>query len=489
MSGRTYRVPKRVMDAVQLGMREYAVMGVRMEDREALEFARTLLSGAPVDIDVAVQLSEYLPSDWLFHEEKARVGGLYGGEEGRLWAKKCLTSAGLVASGGGGPRLSWQDDEELLEILAHGLDDDDFFDEVLAFGREPGEGEIAEELAEEAVEDVEPGPIGEELIEEVLEPHPMQPIALGVEVIDNAGEAGAVMSAGVELMSEDELGDAVEERMTVAAMREAIALATEAIGGGDGGDPKASGEPADGEEEPAEEEEPEGEEHHAANQLRDYHGRFAKVGARVEGKGGNLGWVQGADGDGNAIIATDAGEEVVIDPSDMRVVSVAGRGALAPNPAIVEDPVGRLEAYEAWANEQLGVTAAGEPGTVTPGAGPSPLFLAEVDSVDTSAVLALLAVVPTALGQGLRVFERRDGKWNEVPDYVRKFKSVSPPTVVELDRETLLAVVGQLDESDLGEKKEEPPAEEAPAEEVPVEEEVPAEEETLVDKLTPDEGA
>ena len=121
MSGRTYRVPKRVMDAVQAGMREYSAMGVRMEDRDALEFARTLLSGAPVDIDVAVQLHEYLPPDWLFYEEKARVGGLYGGEDGRLWAKKCLVSAGLTASVvtvAGDEVLPWQDDEELLELLS-----------------------------------------------------------------------------------------------------------------------------------------------------------------------------------------------------------------------------------------------------------------------------------------------------------------------------------------------------------------------------------
>lgn len=92
------------------------------------------------------------------------------------------------------------------------------------------------------------------------------------------------------------------------------------------------------------------------------------------------------------------------------------------------------------------------PTTVTEGNQPSPLFLAEVDEVDTSAVLALLAVVPTDLGKGLRVFERRDGGWLEVPDYVQRFKSVNPPTVVELDRDTLLAVVEQLDASD-AEKK------------------------------------
>jgi hypothetical protein len=108
------------------------------------------------------------------------------------------------------------------------------------------------------------------------------------------------------------------------------------------------------------------------------------------------------------------------------------------------------------------LVAAGEaPPTTTGGPAPSPLFLAEVDSIDTSAVLALLAVIPVDDGRGLRIFERRDAAWKEVPEYVRKFKSVSPPTVVELDRETLITVVEQLDSSD-AEKKggKEPPAEE-----------------------------
>jgi hypothetical protein len=60
----------------------------------------------------------------------------------------------------------------------------------------------------------------------------------------------------------------------------------------------------------------------------------------------------------------------------------------------------------------------------------------------------------------------------EVPKYVQQFNSVDPPTVVELDRETLLQVVQQLDESDLGGKKgtesaEGPPAPAAESEEAP----------------------
>jgi hypothetical protein len=130
--------------------------------------------------------------------------------------------------------------------------------------------------------------------------------------------------------------------------------------------------------------------------------------------------------------------------------------------------------------------AAGEgPSTTTDGPSLSPLFLAEVDDIDTTAVLALLAVLPTSEGKGLRVFERRDGGWKEVPQYVKMFNSVAPPTVVELDRETLLQVVDQLDMSDLskGGKKQaaEPAAEGAESETAPADESADTEDESAVE--------
>jgi hypothetical protein len=109
----------------------------------------------------------------------------------------------------------------------------------------------------------------------------------------------------------------------------------------------------------------------------------------------------------------------------------------------------------------------GAPTTTTATNQPSPLFLAEVDEVDTSAVLALLSIIPTDEGKGLRIFERRDGMWKEVPQYVQKFKSISPPTVVELDRQTLLAVVAQLDQSDSGKGEKKESAESSATEPVP----------------------
>lgn len=95
------------------------------------------------------------------------------------------------------------------------------------------------------------------------------------------------------------------------------------------------------------------------------------------------------------------------------------------------------------------LTAAGEeaPPTQTPAPGPSPLFLAQVDEVDTTAVLGLLAVVPGANGE-LQAFERKNGGWVEAPDALIQLRGIDPPPVVELDRESLMSVVEQMDSFD-----------------------------------------
>lgn len=89
-----------------------------------------------------------------------------------------------------------------------------------------------------------------------------------------------------------------------------------------------------------------------------------------------------------------------------------------------------------------------EPATATPGATPSPLFTAVVDPIDTAAVLALLAIVPGAGGAGPRAFERKGGGWVESPEYMQDIRGLTPPALVELDRETLITVVQQMDEYD-----------------------------------------
>jgi hypothetical protein len=110
-----------------------------------------------------------------------------------------------------------------------------------------------------------------------------------------------------------------------------------------------------------------------------------------------------------------------------------GEPAPAPEPAAEQAPA-----------------AAGAPMVATPGAGPAPLFLAEVDPIDTSAVMGLLAFVPSPDGSSLRAFERKMGGWVEAPEYVQKVKGLTPPPLVEMDLPTLIEVVKQMDEYDLG---------------------------------------
>lgn len=103
-----------------------------------------------------------------------------------------------------------------------------------------------------------------------------------------------------------------------------------------------------------------------------------------------------------------------------------------------------------------GLVADGEvPTTQTPAPGPSPLFLAQVDEVDTTAVLGLLAIVPATDGSGLRAFERKNGGWVEAPDVITQLNGIDPPPVVELDRESLLSVVEQMDSFDQKKLQEE----------------------------------
>jgi len=93
-----------------------------------------------------------------------------------------------------------------------------------------------------------------------------------------------------------------------------------------------------------------------------------------------------------------------------------------------------------WDQTLVALTAAGRPVV--------PFFAAIVDSVDPSAVVNLLAVLPNVDGSGLRAFERKNGGWIESPDFLRDLNGLTPPPVVELDLETLKAVIEQIDSYD-----------------------------------------
>jgi len=344
--GRTYRVPKKVIDQVKSGLRVYISGGMRVEDMYALEVAKVLTSDNPIDVSTAEQINSFFTHDWWFDAEKIRVAPLFGGDDGHAWALKCVVAAGLVAAGVP-PATNWFDDMSDADAQELFTFTDDDVAQMLRYGENLSDGS------------------GDELQGPDVGVVPAVADSAGTDVADT--DAADVEStdmvpdaaAGVELFSDDELDDVVEGDMTVAAMREAVANATARFDGAsvpasDGGVPAGGGGvPTGGSVAPAPVPSTGDGDNHADRQLRDYHGRFAKVGARVQGKGGNLGWVKGADGNGNAVVTLDDGSEVTVDPGEMQVVSVKGRAALAANPKTVDDPAARLDAYTEWAQEQL----------------------------------------------------------------------------------------------------------------------------------------
>jgi hypothetical protein len=95
--------------------------------------------------------------------------------------------------------------------------------------------------------------------------------------------------------------------------------------------------------------------HHASRQVRDWHGRFAKTGARVRSKSGSTGYVKGVDKDGQLIVAGDDGNEHSVDPKTIEVISKKSPARLPQPMELVEDPKARLDSYLEWAKDQMGV--------------------------------------------------------------------------------------------------------------------------------------
>jgi hypothetical protein len=106
---------------------------------------------------------------------------------------------------------------------------------------------------------------------------------------------------------------------------------------------------------------------------------------------------------------------------------------------------------------QLIELAEGDPAPATPdaGAGPRPLYLAIVDSVDTEAVLDVISLVPN--GPDVFCWRRDKGTWVEAPDILADLRGVTPPPVVELTDDPILAnVLEQVDKATADTEEPEP---------------------------------
>lgn len=77
-----------------------------------------------------------------------------------------------------------------------------------------------------------------------------------------------------------------------------------------------------------------------------------------------------------------------------------------------------------------------------------PLYFAIVDSVDTTAVLDVVSIVPDEDGSAT-AWIRQDGEWVSAPDLLLDLQGSTPPPVVELDNaETVKEVLAQVDAHD-----------------------------------------
>jgi hypothetical protein len=84
--------------------------------------------------------------------------------------------------------------------------------------------------------------------------------------------------------------------------------------------------------------------------------------------------------------------------------------------------------------------------------GATPLYLAVVDDTDTTAVLDVIALVPSdATNSDVIAYVRRKGAWVQDDDTLAALRGSTPPPVVQLtDTETIKSVLSQVDASDAG---------------------------------------
>lgn len=218
----------------------------------------------------------------------------------------------------------------------------------------------------------------------------------------------------------------------------------------------------------------------AQRQVRDSMGRFTKAGAVVHVNGSNrTGQVVSVDPEKNTVrvrysdgkvqelpvseivrigqgtAATGKGERRIFTRDDVtRVARSDDLTAKAVLPAKLpvksaEDIALMLRDYDAYIKkvraQESGlqpVFAALDPETTDV----PPLYLAQVDELDNTAVVDLFALVPKSKTVSeVILYTRKDGGWMRDDKMLSKLKSTSPPPIVTLDAATYKTVVEQVD--------------------------------------------
>lgn len=395
MSGKTYRVPKKVHETARSALSTVGVAD--LDPEKSVRIAHALTSGMPVGQNVLFAIRDYF-FDHVRESMATSDAMLHGGHQGREWANRCIA---LTV------------DPSPLTAAAEAVAKDAEFDDLFDMSDEDVDAliEFGNELAKAAgVETKLPKPGDEELAlgdPEDLEPESTDPVdelgehvetALGLatqldetieklasaldEALDEEGERADPEAEAVEMsMVTDALSEVgadaedldadfavmaaeARERVAAAAMaRERskamarmasvrLTLQAEAPAAAPT-EEKAAGPSADaGPKAPGD--------HHASRQVRDWHGRFAKAGGRVRGKGGNLGYIKSVDDNGQLVITGDDGKEHTVDPKQVEIITKKSPARLPQPMELIEDPKARLDTYLEWAKEQMGTGKAEE---------------------------------------------------------------------------------------------------------------------------------
>jgi hypothetical protein len=403
---RTLRVPKKVAQRADAALKARQGEALGISDAPSVSVAQVLNSSMPVDLSVPMEMLRFFSGDWRYDPNRAGQAGLYGGDAGREWAQRCVAMLAaaedpdgavdedadidveelfeftdeettaiidfLTKMAGETPQAPQATSEEpdvtgSAELSVQSMempdsepenDEPEELQEIVetALGLATQLDETVEKLAD-ALEDAmgDDGPDGDDDEDDELEASMVRD-ALAEVVHD-----GASLS---ELVATDFSAEAAEarERMAKAALVRQRSLAMAKMAStrmtlAAAGEPAAAPVAEEGAE-PAADADPKerASDHHSTNQPRDWHGRFAKVGARVRSKDGALGYVKGIE-NGQLVIEDDEGNRRTVDSNSIEVVTKESPARLPEPLPLVEDPKARLEAYLEWAREQMGIGA------------------------------------------------------------------------------------------------------------------------------------
>lgn len=357
---RIMRVPKKVTKRAGEALELQRERGVDLESAQAVFIAQALNSTLPVDGEIPAAMAQFFTGDWRYDPKRAWQSGLYGGDPGREWAKRCM--AVLTAAE---PEVKVEEDDdytvdELFEFT------DEETSAILAFltGLSevvPEANEVLEKIAEPTQEMLE----SEISPEDELGETSSEDAELEARMVQDAlGELGLADLPDLDLQIDFAAqAEEARERMAAAALTRERNLAMAKMASarmtlqaegpiGEAVAEKVAAAPAD-----ADPKAP-GSEHHASRQVRDWHGRFAKVGARVRSQDGNLGYIKKVDDQGQLVIEDDEGNRHTVSPDQIEVISKKSPARLSEPQALVEDPNARLDTYLQWAQDQMGVGGA-----------------------------------------------------------------------------------------------------------------------------------